>query len=158
MRCVESKNCLCTFYTLGLVYHIIEQPLELARKYIDRKTKEHYKKLIRVGGTPKHVTETGPNMPEFEDVINAERSFRRKDFEIEVPVATELFDQKISELLNAAEETSDYIKNVNVHLENQRLRIDELKKLQQLFEKQVFEKTGFGQKSKTEQKKSTDST
>lgn len=109
----------------------------MARRYLDRKTKDRFKRLSRFDETPRRITETGPKIPEFEDAINAKRMVYLRDVGGESQSASELLNERIDELLNAAEETSEYIKHVNTHLDKQKLRINELKKLQKVFESQV---------------------
>jgi hypothetical protein len=112
----------------------------LVRRYLDRKTKEHYKRLTRYDEDDhKYVTETGPKIPEFEETVNAKRIVYLKDSGSEPLSQDEILNEKVSELLNAASETSEYIKNVNTHLDKQKLRVDELKKLQKIFEKQILD-------------------
>ncbi|MEM4241752.1 MAG: hypothetical protein QXW08_06585 [Candidatus Nitrosotenuis sp.] len=111
----------------------------MVRRYLDRKTKEHFKRMVRYDDEPKYVTETGPKIPEFEDSLNPKRIIYLKDIGREGSSdPSEVLNEKIHELRNAAEETSQYIKQVNNHLDKQKLRIDELKKLQKIFEKQIL--------------------
>jgi hypothetical protein len=112
----------------------------LTRRYLDKKTKDHFKRLVRHDDGDegkKYVTETGPKVPEFEEAIQAKRMIFLRDLGGEGQSADEILNEKIGELLNTAQETSDYIKNVNTHLDKQKIRVDELKKLQKIFENQV---------------------
>lgn len=129
VRLLQTRiSILCTFTTIRLV-----------RRYLDRKTKEHFKRMVRYDDEPKYVTETGPKIPEFEDSLNPKRIIYLKDIGREGSSdPSEVLNEKIHELRNAAEETSQYIKQVNNHLDKQKLRIDELKKLQKIFEKQIL--------------------
>ncbi|MFN3653872.1 MAG: hypothetical protein ACK4TO_00915 [Candidatus Nitrosotenuis sp.] len=111
----------------------------MVRRYLTRKTKEHFKRMIRYDDEPKYVTETGPKIPEFEDSLNPKRIIYLKDIGREGSSdPNQVLNEKIHELCNTAEETSQYIKQVNNHLDKQKLRIDELKKLQKIFEKQIL--------------------
>jgi hypothetical protein len=85
----------------------------------------------------RYVTETGPKVPEFEEAVQAKRMIFLRDIGGDSQSADEILNEKIGELLNTAQETSDYIKNVNTHLDKQKIRVDELKKLQKIFENQV---------------------
>jgi hypothetical protein len=112
----------------------------LTRRYLDKKTKDHYKRLVRHDDgdeDKRYVTELGPKVPEFEEALQAKRTLFLRN-EAGGPLsADEILNEKIGELLNTAQETSDYIKNVNTHLDKQKIRVDELKKLQKIFENQV---------------------
>lgn len=111
----------------------------MPRRYLDRKTKEHFKRMTRYEDAPRHVTETGPKIPEFEDSLNPKRIIYLKDVGAEgLSDPSDILNEKIHDLCNAAEETSQYIKQVNTHLDKQKLRIDELKRLQKIFEKQIL--------------------
>lgn len=112
----------------------------LTRRYLDKKTKDHFKRLTRYDDgdeSKKYVTESGPKIPEFEEAVQAKRMIFLRDMGGEAQSADEILNQKIGELLNTAQETSDYIQNVNTHLDKQKIRVDELKKLQKIFENQV---------------------
>lgn len=109
----------------------------MARRYLDRKTKERYKRLARFEEYEKHVTEKGPPIPEFNDALSAKRIIYLKDASGEPQNFSQILSEKINELNNAAEETSKYIKYVNSHLDKQKIKIDELKKFQRTFEKQI---------------------
>lgn len=112
----------------------------MGRRYLDRKTKEHFKRLVRYDdGEKKYITETGPKIPEFEEVLNARRVVYLKDVGTEPLTAEEILDEKMGDLLNAVAETSEYIKHVNTHLDKQKIKVDKLKKLQKMFENQVKE-------------------
>lgn len=89
------------------------------------------------GDNKKYVTETGPKVPEFDEAVQAKRMIFLRDIGGDSQSADEILNEKIGELLNTAQETSDYIKNVNTHLDKQKIRVDELKKLQKMFESQV---------------------
>ena len=118
----------------------------MVRRYIDRNTKERFKRLSRYDDDPKYVTEKGPNIPDFEDAIKAKRIIYLKDVESSPETITDLVNQRINELCNAAEETSQYIKHVNNHLDKQKIRVDELKKLQKIFETQMRSLEGKSEK------------
>ena len=109
----------------------------MARRYLDRKTKEHFKRITRYDDEPKHVTETGPKIPEFEETLGTKRIFYLKDIGSESQPLHDIVNERITELCNAAAETSQYIKQVNDHLDKQKLRVDELKRLQKIFESQI---------------------
>lgn len=113
----------------------------MTRRYLDKKTKDHFKRLTRYDDgndkSKKFVTETGPKVPEFEEAVQAKRMIFLRDVGGDSLSADEILNDKIGELLNTAQETSDYIKNVNTHLDKQKIRVDELKKLQKMFENQV---------------------
>jgi predicted nuclease with TOPRIM domain len=110
----------------------------LTRRYLDKKTKDHFKRLVRYeDDEKKHVTESGPHIPEFEEALQAKRMIFLKDINADPQAASEIINERIDELLSAASETSEYIKTVNNHLDKQKLKVDELKKLQKIFEKQI---------------------
>lgn len=95
--------------------------------------------MVRYDDEPKYVTEMGPKIPEFEDSLNSKRIIYLKDVGREGSSdPSEILNEQIRDLRQAAEETSRYIKQVNNHLDRQKLRIDELKKLQKIFEKQIL--------------------
>ncbi|MGQ0771353.1 MAG: hypothetical protein ACT4NT_01075 [Nitrososphaerota archaeon] len=111
----------------------------MARRYLDRKTKEHFRRMVRFDDTTKHVTETSPKIPEFEDSLNPKRIIYLKDIDaVDSQTIDDIVNDKIDELCRTAEETSQYIKQVNTHLDKQKLRVDELKKLQKMFETQIL--------------------
>jgi len=118
----------------------------LVRRYIDRDTKERFKRLSRYDDDPKHITEKGPNIPDFEETLTAKRIIYLKDAERRPETITDLVNERIDELCNAAEETSQYIKQVNTHLDKQKIRVDELKKLQKIFESQMRSLEGKSEK------------
>ncbi|MEM4252168.1 MAG: hypothetical protein QXE84_01440 [Candidatus Nitrosotenuis sp.] len=109
----------------------------MTRRYLDRKTKERYKRLMRSDDYPKHITEHGPKIPELDETLTPKRIIYLKDVSAEPCSLSEILEEKISELTKTAEETSRYIKQVNNHLDQQKIRIDELKKFQKIFEKQI---------------------
>jgi hypothetical protein len=112
----------------------------LTRRYLDKKTKDRFKRLVRHDDGDegkKFVTETGPKVPEFEEAVQARRMIFLRDEGGDPLSADEILNGKIGELLNTAQETSDYIQTVNNHLDKQKIRVDELKKLQKIFENQV---------------------
>lgn len=113
----------------------------MGRRYLDKKTKEHFKRMVRHDDeeNKKYVTEAGPRIPEFEEAIQAKRMIFLKDINAEPQDASEVVNARIGELLNAASETSEYIQQVNTHLDKQKLKVDELKKLQKIFEKQLLD-------------------
>jgi phage gp37-like protein len=84
-----------------------------------------------------YVTESGPKVPEFEEALQAKRIIFLKDMNADPQTASELVNERIGELLSAASETSEYIQTVNNHLDKQKIKVDELKKLQKIFEKQL---------------------
>lgn len=109
----------------------------MARKYIDKKTKERYKKLAWSEDYKQYVTEKVPPIPEFHDSIAAKRMIYLKDVSAETGDFGKILSEKISELNQAAEETSKYIQHVNEHLDLQKVKINELKKFQKTFERQL---------------------
>ncbi|HEX9845442.1 MAG TPA: hypothetical protein VGA92_03145 [Candidatus Nitrosotenuis sp.] len=112
----------------------------MTRRYLDKKTKDRFKRLVRHDDgseNKKYITESGPKVPEFEEAVQAKRMIFLRDLGGDAQSADEILNEKIGELLNTAQETSDYIKNVNTHLDKQKIRVDELKKLQKMFESQV---------------------
>lgn len=109
------------------------------RRYLDDETKRKFKKLSRFDDESKHVTEKEPNIPEFEDeeiLKPLPRDLYLKNTNMPMD-ADDLLTIKIMEMVNAARETRRYIEQTNTHLEEQTERIDELKKLNKTFEKQV---------------------
>lgn len=113
----------------------------MGRRYLDKKTKEHFKRMVRHEDedSKKYITEAGPKIPEFEEAIQAKRMIFLKDINAAPQDASEIVNERIGELLSAASETSEYIKDVNSHLDKQKLKVDELKKLQRIFEKQLLD-------------------
>lgn len=109
----------------------------MARKYIDKKTKERYKRLARSEDYAQHVTEKGPPIPEFYDSVTTKRMIYLKDVSVESGDFGKILSEKIGELNQAAEETSKYIQHVNAHLDLQKIKINELKKFQKAFERQL---------------------
>jgi hypothetical protein len=109
----------------------------LARRYIDRNTKERFKRLASYEDSTKHVTEKGPNIPEFDETLNPKRIIYLKDLEASPTTFEEIINDKITDLCNAAAETSQYIRQVNSHLDKQNLKIYELKRLQKLYDSQM---------------------
>lgn len=146
---MNNKNCLCLFYKRYLVYDIYEI-LALVRRYLDRKTKEHFKRLSRAGEFPSHITEKGPKIPEFDDTLASKRIIFLQDLYADPKTASEIVNEQASELCRTAEETSQYIKLVNEHLDKQKSRVNDLKKTQKIFETQMSFLT-----SKDEEKKKT---
>ena len=101
---------------------------------MDRKTKERFKRLARAGEFDKHITEKGPKIQEFEDVQSAKRIiFLRDSYGVEKSTG-EIITEQMDDLCRTAEETSEYIKLVNDHLDKQKLRVDDLKEMQKDFE------------------------
>lgn len=127
---------MCLFYKRYLVYEIYEI-LSLVRRYLDRKTKEHFKRLSRTGEFPSHITEKGPKIPEFDDTLASKRIIFLQDLYADPKTASEIVNEQVSELRRTAEETSQYIKLVNEHLDKQKSRVDDLKKMQKIFETQM---------------------
>lgn len=109
----------------------------MARRYLDRKTKERFKRLARAGEFDKHITEKGPKIQEFEDVLSAKRVIFLHDVYGEEKSTSDLVTEQMDELCRTAEETSEYIKLVNDHLDQQKLRVDDLKEMQKTFENQM---------------------
>lgn len=110
----------------------------MVRRYLDKKTKDHFKRLTRFDNNDhKYITETGPKIPEFEDTLNPRRILYLKEVGEGSQSPDEILNEKIGELLNVAEETSEYIQQTNAHFDKQKLKVDELKKLQRIFEKQI---------------------
>lgn len=126
-----SKNTLVLLYLTNLF------SLDLVRRYIDRQTKEHFKRLSKYDDASKYVTEKGPHIPDFDEALTAKRIIYLKDVESSPESIADIVNERINELCNAAEETSQYIKQVNNHLDKQKIRVDELKKLQKIFENQM---------------------
>ncbi len=108
----------------------------MVRRYIDRDTKERFKRLASYDDGTKHITEKGPNIPEFDETLKPKRIIYLKDAE-RAHTFEDVVNDKITDLCNTAEETSQYIKQVNLHLDKQKLKIDELKKLQKIYESQM---------------------
>ena len=110
----------------------------MARRYIDRNTKERFKRLASYDDSEKHVTEKGPNIPEFDETLKPKRIIYLKDIEgSSASSFHDIVNDKINDLCNAAEETSQYIKQVNQHLDKQNLKIEELKRLQKIYDSQM---------------------
>lgn len=125
----------------------------MARRYLDRKTKERFKRLARAGEFDKHITEKGPKIPEFEDVLSPKRIIFLQDAYADPKSAGDIVVEQMDELCRTAEETSEYIKLVNNHLDKQKLRVDDLKKMQKTFETQMTFLTS--NKDQSEKKKPT---
>jgi hypothetical protein len=111
----------------------------LKRKYIDRKTKEHFKRLTRFDDDSKFVTESGPKIVEFDEAIKVTRSLYLKDIVNQPLDIDDVLIMKIMELVNTAKETRDYIEQTNQHLYDQWTRVEELKKGHKVFENQVHQ-------------------
>lgn len=109
----------------------------MVRRYINRNTKERFKRLASYEDAPKHVTEKGPAIPEFDETLKPKRIIYLKDAEAQPQTFEDAVNDKIADLLNIADETSQYIKHVNTHLDKQKIKIDELKKLQKIYEEQM---------------------
>lgn len=110
----------------------------MARRYIDRNTKERFKRLASYDDGEKHVTEKGPNIPEFDETLKPKRIIYLKDVEARsVSTFEDVVNEKITDLRNTAEETSQYIKQVNMHLAQQKIKINELKRLQKIYDSQM---------------------
>jgi chromosome segregation ATPase len=109
----------------------------LTRRYLDRKTKEHFKKLVRYDDEPKHITEIGPKIPEFDEAIKAPRALHLADVEDVQFDPDDILTIKIMELVNAAKETKEYIEQTNEHLDEQTKHLDELKNAHRAFEKEI---------------------
>ncbi|MBI5146853.1 MAG: hypothetical protein HZA84_06490 [Thaumarchaeota archaeon] len=124
------------FYKRYLVYDNYEISA-LARRYLDRKTKERFKRLARAGEFDKHVTEKGPKIPEFEDTLASRRIIFLQDLYADPKSVSDVVNEQMGELCRTAEETSEYIKLVNAHLSKQQLRVNDLKKMQKIFETQL---------------------
>ncbi len=124
----------------------------MARRYLDRKTKERFKRLARTGEFDSHVTERGPKIPEFEDIVASKRIIFLQDLYADPKSASDIINEQMGELCRTAEETSEYIKLVNDHLSKQQLRVDDLKKMQKTFETQLRALTN---KEASEKKKSS---
>jgi hypothetical protein len=108
----------------------------LARRYLDRNTKERFKKLARAGEFSNHITEKGPKILEFDDLA-PKRIIFLHDVHSDQKEVSEIVNEKIDELRNAAVETGEYIKLVNDHLDKQKTRIDDLKTMQKVFDSQI---------------------
>jgi hypothetical protein len=130
-----QQNCLCLFYKHYLVY-VSDRIFALARRYLDRNTKERFRKMARAGEfSDRHITEKGPKIPEFDDLA-PKRIIFLHDTHSDQNVS-EIVNEKIDELRNAAAETGEYIKIVNEHLDKQKTRIDDLKTMQKVFDSQI---------------------
>ena len=92
--------------------------------------------MARAGEFPSHVTERGPKIPEFDDLA-PKRIIFLHDAHSDQKDASEMVNEKIDELRNAATETGEYIKLVNDHLDKQKVRIDDLKTMQKIFDSQI---------------------
>jgi len=125
---------------------------QLTRRYLDSKTKEHFKQLARTGKFHSYITEKGPKIPEFEDTLSSKRMIYLQDLYVDTKTATEIVNELIGELCRTAEETSQYIKLVNTHLDKQQLRVDDLKKMQKTFDAQLrfLTSNGSSEKKKTD--------
>lgn len=110
--------------------------IPLARRYLDRKTKEHYKRLARSGEFSSHITEKGAKIPDFDETLGQKRIIYLQDVQ-DPKTISELINEQIGDLCRTAEETSKYIELVNEHLDKQKLKIDDLKKMQKTFENQM---------------------
>ena len=123
---------------LVLLYDAVSEYIVLARRYIDRNTKERFKRLASYDDGEKHVTEKGPNIPEFDETLKPKRIIYLKDVEARSTSTFEdVVNEKINDLCNTAEETSLYIKQVNLHLDQQKIKINELKRLQKIYDSQM---------------------
>ena len=109
----------------------------MTRRYLNRNVKDRFKRLASYDDSPKHVTEKGPNIPEFDETLKPKRIIYLKDVEALPQTFEEVVNEKITDLVNVAEETSQYIRQVNMHLDKQKLKIDELKKLQKTYDSQM---------------------
>lgn len=104
---------------------------------MDRKTKERFKRLARAGEFDKHITEKGPKIQDFDEALSAKRViFLHDSYGVEKSTG-EIITEQMDELCRTAEETSEYIKLVNDHLDKQKLRVDDLKEMQKNFETQM---------------------
>ena len=142
---MKIRNSVCYLFsenTLVLLYHTEQCSSDLVRRYIDRQTKERFKRLSKYDDDPKYITEKGPHIPDFDDAVKAKRIIYLKDVEASPQQITDIVNERINELCQAAEETSQYIQQVNNHLDKQKVRVDELKKLQKIFEGQMKSLTG----------------
>lgn len=110
---------------------------DLVRRYIDRQTKEYFKRLSKYDDEPKYITEKGPNIPDFDEAVKAKRIIYLKDVEANSQQITDIVNERIHELCQAAQETSEYIKQVNHHLDKQKVRVDDLKTLKKIFDTQM---------------------
>ncbi|MBM3903727.1 MAG: hypothetical protein FJ357_01075 [Thaumarchaeota archaeon] len=109
----------------------------MARRYINRNTKERFKRLASYDDSSKHVTEKGPTIPEFDETLKPKRIIYLKDIESHPNTFEGIVNEKITDLCDVAEETSQYIKQVNQHLDKQKIKIEELKELQKVYESQM---------------------
>ena len=125
----------------------------MARRYLDRKTKERFKRLARAGGFDSHITEKGPKIPEFEDTLTSKRIIFLHDVYGEPKSIGNIINEQMDELCRTAEETSEYIKLVNNHLDKQKLHMDDLKEMQKTFDTQMTFLTSAKDQS---EKKKTD--
>jgi len=120
---------------------------------LDRKTKERFKRLARAGKLDKYITEKWPKIQEFDDVLSSKRIIFLHDAYGEQKSTSDIIADQMDELCRTAEETSEYIKLVNDHLNQQKLHVDDLKKIQKTFETQMTFLTSNLDKS--EKKKAT---
>ena len=92
--------------------------------------------MARAGEFHSHITEKGPKIPEFDDLA-PKRIIFLHDVNSNQKDASDMVNEKIDELRNAATETGEYIKLVNDHLDKQKVRIDDLKTMQKIFDSQI---------------------
>ena len=104
---------------------------------MDRKTKERFKRLARAGEFDKHITEKGPKIPEFDETLSPKRIIFLHDVYGESKSTGDIVTEQMDDLCRTAEETSEYIRLVNDHLDKQKLRVDDLKEMQKTFETQM---------------------
>ncbi|HSA98554.1 MAG TPA: hypothetical protein VLF17_05700 [Candidatus Nitrosotenuis sp.] len=104
---------------------------------MDSKTKEHYKRLARANESKNRSPPKSPKVPEFEDILAEKRSIYLQNL-YRIPKSTaDIINEQMNELCRAAKDTSQYIKLVNVHIENQKTHMDDLKDIQKVLDEQT---------------------
>jgi hypothetical protein len=110
----------------------------LTRNYVNRKTKEHSKRLARSKDFSTYVTERGPKIQELdEDVMAKKRMIYLKDIYVDPKSISETINEKISELCRVARDTDQYIKLVNHYIDLKTLQIYDIGKIQKSFDNQI---------------------
>ena len=74
---------------------------------------------------------------DFDDALSAKRVIFLHDVYGEEKSTGEIISEQMNELCRTAEETSEYIRLVNDHLDKQKLHVDDLKEMQKTFETQM---------------------
>jgi len=125
----------------------------LARRYLDSKTKEHYKRLARANEPKGRGAAKGPKAPEFEDILAEKRSIYLQDLYREPKSTTEIVNEQMNELCRTAKDTNQYIKLVNTHIGNQKTHVNDLKEIQKALDEQT---TFLTSKDPPEKKKTSE--